>query len=139
MFKQILKYLLLAFIGGGVYMLAEILWYGHTHITMWVLGALCYTIVGYINDEIPWDLEMFWQILIGASVITVLEFFVNVIVNIAFGLGVWSYNELPLNFVGRISLLYSLAWILLAGVGIVLDDYLRYWLFGEEKPHYTFL
>ena len=115
------------------------MWRGYSHITMFALGALCFVALGTINEEIPWELGMLWQMLIGAAVITILEFFTGVIVNITFGLGVWSYSELPLNFMGQISLYYSLAWVFLAGVGIVLDDYLRYWLFGEEKPHYTFL
>lgn len=120
-------------------MLVEILWRGYSHITMFWLGAICFCIVGAINEDIPWELGMFWQMLIGAAVVTVLEFFTGVIVNIAFGLGVWDYSELPFNFMGQISLFYSLAWVLLASAAIVLDDYLRYWLFGEEKPHYTFL
>lgn len=31
---------------------------------------------------------------------------------------------------------FYFAWVGLSVVAIVFDDYLRYWFFGEEKPHY---
>ena len=43
---------------------------------------------------------------------------------------------MPGNFLGQICPQFTLAWLALSLVGIVLDDYLRYWLFREEKPHY---
>ena len=33
----------------------------------------------------------------------------------------------------------ALAWVPLSVVAIVLDDWVRYWLFAEERPHYTLL
>ena len=54
-------------------------------------------------------------------------------------LEVWDYSNLPFNFMGQICLPFSFAWTLLSGVAIVVDDYLRYLLFGEEKPHYKIL
>ena len=43
---------------------------------------------------------------------------------------------MPFNLLGQICLPFAVAWLALAAVAIVLDDYLRYWLFGEEKPRY---
>jgi uncharacterized membrane protein len=81
----------------------------------------------------------FWkQCLIGAAVITGLEFLTGLIVNKMCGWAVWDYSGLPLNIMGQICLPYSLLWFVLSGVAIIIDDYLRYWLFGEEKPHYNF-
>lgn len=137
--NQTLKLAILALIGGTAYVLIELAWRGHSHISMFALGALCFVLLGGINEFIPWELGMVWQMLIGAAVVTALEFVVGVIVNIWLGLGVWDYSNLPLNFMGQICLPFSLAWVALAGVAIVVDDYLRYWLFGEEKPHYTLI
>lgn len=137
--KQILKPIILALIGGTIYVLIELAWRGYSHISMFVLGALCFVLLGGINEFFSWELGMIWQMLIGASIVTVLEFIVGVIVNIWLGLEVWDYSNLPLNFMGQICLPFSLAWVLLSGIAIVVDDYLRYWLFGEEKPHYKIL
>lgn len=137
--NQTLKLAILALIGGTAYVLIELVWRGHSHISMFALGALCFVLLGGINEFIPWDLGLVWQMLIGAAVVTALEFIVGVIVNIWLGLGVWDYSNLPLNFMGQICLLFSLAWVALSGIAIVVDDYLRYWLFGEERPHYTLI
>ena len=31
---------------------------------------------------------------------------------------------------------FFMVWVFVAVVGIILDDYLRYWLFKEKKPKY---
>ena len=62
--------------------------------------------------------------------------FAGVIVNIWLKLGVWDYSGLPLNILGQVCLPFYFAWVGLSVVAIVFDDYLRYWFFGEEKPHY---
>lgn len=53
------------------------------------------------------------------------------------GLGVWDYSGMPLNYKGQICLPFSILWIFVSIAAVVLDDWLRYWLFGEERPHYT--
>lgn len=134
--KQMLKLVILSLIGGVIYVLIELAWRGYSHISMFLLGALCFVLLGGINELFSWELGVAWQALIGACVITALELIVGIIVNIWLELGVWDYSNLPLNFIGQICLPFSLAWIVLSGVAIVMDDYLRYWLFDEDKPHY---
>ena len=53
------------------------------------------------------------------------------------GLGVWDYSGMLLNYKGQICLPFSILWIFVSVAAVVLDDWLRYWLFGEERPHYT--
>lgn len=134
-----LKAVVLAVIGGLIYILVELLWRGHTHISMFVLGGACFVTIGLINELLPWNMGILWQSVIGAVIVTLLEFITGIIVNIWLGLGVWDYSGLPLNIMGQICLPFTLAWGVLSCVAIVLDDYIRYWFFGEEKPHYTFL
>lgn len=74
---------------------------------------------------------------IGAIIITALEFIVGVIVNLILKWNIWDYSMLPFNILGQISLPFSLIWFLLSGIIIIVDDYLRYKLFKEEKPKYT--
>ena len=76
------------------------------------------------------------QGVIGAAVVTVLEFFSGVILNLWLGLGIWDYSGQPLNLLGQICALYSILWIPLAAVAVILDDWLRYFMFGEERPTY---
>lgn len=134
--KQPLKLFILALIGGSLYVLIELAWRGHSHISMFILGAICFVLLGEINEYISWELGLFWQMLIGAGIITVFELTVGLIVNKWLKLEVWDYSNLQFNFMGQICLQFSLAWILISGVAIILDDYLRYWMFGEETPHY---
>lgn len=137
--KQILKLCILALIGGITYVLIELAWRGYSYISMFILGALCFVLLGGINEFLPWELGFVWQMLIGAGIVTILELIVGIVVNVWLGLEVWDYSNLPFNFMGQICLPFSFAWTLLSGVAIVVDDYLRYWLFGEEKPHYKIL
>jgi uncharacterized membrane protein len=136
--NKILKFISLFLIGGSIYFLMETIWRGYSHWSMFILGGICFVIVGGLNEYYGWDMPFWKQCLIGAAVITGLEFLTGLIVNKMCGWTVWDYSGLPLNIMGQICLPYSLLWFVLSGVAIVIDDYLRYWLFGEEKPHYNF-
>ena len=134
--KVCLKLLVLAVIGGAIYVGIEMLWRGHSHPSMFILGGLCFVSIGLINELFPWELGIVWQALIGGTMVTCLEFITGVIVNIWLKMGVWDYSGLPLNILGQVCLPFYCAWVGLSVVAIVFDDYLRYWFFGEEKPHY---
>ena len=136
---SILKFLILFIFGGAIYFLIEILWRGYSHWTMFLLGGLCFVIVGAINNFIPWKMKFEKQMAIGAIIITILEFIVGVVVNLILKWNIWDYSMLPFNILGQICLPFSLIWFLLSGVIIIVDDYLRYKLFKEDKPKYSFL
>lgn len=135
--KAVLKHAVLALIGGCIYYAIEIAWRGHSHWTMAVLGGICFVLVGGINEFFPWTMPLALQGVIGAAIITALEFVFGVVLNVWLGLGIWDYSAMPLNVMGQICLPFTLLWVLLSAVAVVLDDWLRYWLFGEERPHYT--
>ena len=88
------------------------------------------------NELMPWDMPLWQQMLIGTAIITGLEFVTGCIVNLWLGWNVWDYSNVPLNVFGQICLPYILLWAPISLAGIILDDYLRYWLFKEERPHY---
>lgn len=135
--KAVLKHATLALIGGCIYYAIEIAWRGHSHWTMAVLGGICFVLVGGINEYFPWSMPLALQGVIGAAIITALEFVSGVALNVWLGLGIWDYSTMPLNVMGQICLPFTLLWVPLSVVAVVLDDWLRYWLFGEERPHYT--
>lgn len=140
--------IILFYIGGALYTLMEVLWRGHTHWTMYVLGGMCFVIIGLLNEhKFSWKGSLFVQSLIGAAVITGLEFITGCIVNRWLGWDVWDYSNLPFNLLGQICLYFSLLWLPLSTVCIVSDDWIRYGLYlllhrffqkmqKREKPHY---
>ena len=103
---------------------------------MYLLGGFCFVIVGLINERVSWDMLFQYQCLLGAGIITVLEFITGIIVNIILGFHVWDYSDLPLNILGQICIPFSIIWFFILGIGIVMDDYIRYIFFKEEKPYY---
>ena len=133
------KLLLLFLMGGAAYFGLETLWRGFSPPSMFVLGGVCFVLVGFINEFLPWYMELELQALLGAAIITAAEFATGLTVNVWLGLNVWDYSALPLNFMGQISLQYFLLWIPLSAVAIILDDYIRYRLFGEKRPRYCLL
>lgn len=136
MVKQLSKHFILFLIGGAVYVGIELLWRGYSHWTMFILGGLCFICCGLLNEVIPWEMVLSKQMLIGAIIVTLLEFLTGMIVNVKLGWNVWDYSNLPLNIYGQICPVFFIAWYYVSGLAIILDDYLRYWLFHEEKPHY---
>ena len=136
---MIKKYLLLGGIGGAVYVLLEMLWRGYSHWTMFLLGAVCFILIGLVNEVFEWDTPLILQMFCGCAIITALEFITGCIVNLWLGWDVWDYSRYKFNVLGQISLRSSVGWYFLSLVGIVLDDYIRYWFFGEEKPRYKII
>lgn len=144
---------LLFFIGGRLYTWIEILWRGYTHFSMFILGGGGFVMLGLLNEyKIPWHWCLLRQSVVGACIITGLEFLTGCIVNLWFGWGVWDYSDLPFNLYGQICLYYFLLWIPLSMAGIVLDDWIRYIIYinvkkwspwtqikPRERPHYRFV
>jgi len=134
--KAILKAIILMAVGGMLYALFEIGFRGYTHWTMIIVGGICFYLIGLINEVIPWEMEIWKQCVIGSLVVTAVEFVSGCIINLWLGWGVWDYSDMPFNILGQVCLPVSALWVLLSALAIILDDYLRYWLYHEEKPHY---
>ena len=137
--SKIKKYEFLFFVGATIYVVIEKLYRGYSHWTMFLLGGICFIALGLINEVLPWDMPLLLQMFIGGMIITVLEFITGCIVNLGLGWNVWDHSELPFNLWGQISLFSSIVWVGLSLVGIVLDDFIRWKFFDEEKPHYRWI
>lgn len=139
--KRILKPVVLFCVGGGTYILIEIIYRylmgkPHTHWSMFILGGLAFLIIGRINEHVSWEVPFWLQVIIGTCAVLILEFLFGCVLNLWLGLAIWDYSNLPFNILGQVCLPFALIWSMLVSIAIVLDDYLRYWLFGEEKPVY---
>lgn len=137
MLKHINKSLTLFLIGGGAYVLMELLFRGHTHWTMAILGGVCFLLIGGINNWIPWEMPLPLQCILGAGIVTLAELLAGLVLNVWLGLGIWDYSNMPHNFLGQICPQFSAAWVGLSLLAILLDDWIRYWLWGEERPRYA--
>ena len=140
--KKLIKHLLLFVGGGAIYITIEVLWRklmgSHpTHWSMFILGGLCFVLVGWINEFLSWNTSIWKQCAIGTAIILTLEFIFGCVLNLWLGLDVWDYSNSPFNILGQVCLPFAVAWYFLTALAIILDDWLRYWLFDEEKPHYN--
>lgn len=133
----LLKYLFLFWFGGSTYVTIEVLWRGYSHWTMLLLAGFLFIIVGLLNEIWEWETSILLQILISTCLATFLEFIVGYIINIKLGWNVWDYSNIPFNFMGQICLPYTLLWIIISFIAIILDDVIRWKFFNEEKPRYT--
>lgn len=134
--KSILKYFILGWFGGSTYCSLEVIFRGRSHWSMVVLAFILFLLIGSLNNLFPWEMSLAKQGIIGACMVTVLEFITGCIVNIWLGWNVWDYSNMPLNILGQVCLPFSLLWMLLSIVCIIVDDYLRYLMFNEQIPHY---
>ena len=93
-------------IGGGMYILLELLWRGRSHISMFLLGGTCFLILGQLA-RLPLPRPVL--AIAGAALVTLLELLTGLLVNRSYH--IWDYRTVPLNFRGQICLPFSLLWI----------------------------
>ncbi len=135
MSKKVFKYITLFLFGGALYYCLEVIFRGYSFMAMAVCGGLCFLICGTINESNR-CMPLVLQMLLSALGITAIEFLSGLILNVEFGLHMWDYSNMPGNILGQICPQFTAVWFFLSAVGIFLDDYLRWLLFDEEKPHY---
>lgn len=115
---------------GFLYICIELLYRGRTHISMFFVGGLCGVLIGLINDNTP-DMPLFYQCILGTTIVTLIEFISGCYLNIYLGLGVWDYSHVPFNLLGQVCLPFSIIWMFLSIPVIYLDDYLKNKLLNE--------
>lgn len=134
--KTIVKYLFLLLTGGFTYVMIELLYRGYSHWTMFFVGGICFILIGLINEVLSYETPLWIQSLISGLIVTIVEFFSGCIINLWFKLDVWNYSDLPFNILGQVCLPFTIIWCLIGLIGVLLDDWLRWKLFHEEKPYY---
>lgn len=134
--SSIMKYLFLFWFGGSFYVTLEVLFRERSHVSMFLLAGIVFIFLGMMNKVSGWEFPLVYQILIGTTFATVAEFITGCIVNLWLGLNVWDYSNLPFNICGQVSLYFTLLWIPITLLAIVLDDVIRWKFFNEENPRY---
>ena len=104
---KFLRGCILFYIGGSAYMILEFLWRGRSHGSMFLLGGLCFLLVGGMSksSKIPVAVRP----LMGAGIITGLELVTGLLVNRDHS--VWDYRDQLLHFKGQICPAFSLLWV----------------------------
>lgn len=118
MSDNITKGLVMLLTGGIIYFYFEILVRGYSHISMFLLGGLCFYIVGMVGNLVLMkDMKMIIKLLVimafASVLITTLELATGMLVNEYMNLKVWDYSEMKYNYKGQICALYSAIWSLL--------------------------
>lgn len=129
--------LVLFCIGGLTYIAIELLWRGYSHWTMFLVGGLCFVLIGAINEIYTFEMPLVRQMAISAVMVTIVELLAGLLINCDYS--IWDYRNMPFNILGQICLAYTVLWLFLSLPAIIIDDYIRYWLFDEEKPHYRLI
>ena len=106
----------LFYLGGTTYMILEFLWRGHSHGSMFILGGLCFLLVGALNRWLKIPLAL--QLILSAILITALELITGLAVNRDYA--VWDYRGMPYHYLGQVCLNYSLLWIPVSMAAILL-------------------
>ena len=117
--KNIEKYIFIFLFGGLGYGLLEIAFRGFTHWSMIITGGSALLILYLINLALP-NTPTILKALIGAFMITIIEFSVGIIVNKVFSFGVWDYTGTPGNILGIITPSFSLIWFMISLIMISL-------------------
>ena len=116
---KFLRGTILFYIGGTAYMILEFLWRGRSHGSMFLLGGLCFLLVGGGGarfQKIPLPVRP----LLGAGVITALELITGYLVNRDHR--VWDYRDQLFQLDGHICLAFSLLWVPVSLMAMQLYD-----------------
>ena len=106
-------------LGGGVYVALEMLYRGRSHYSMFLAGGASLLLIGQLNRVTP-RLPFFFRAAVGAGIITMVELAAGLLFNRDYG--VWDYRGQWGNWLGQICPLFSLIWIALAAVVLLIYD-----------------
>jgi len=139
--REAIKAIVLFTIGGIIYCFIERVWRGFfPHFSMFIVGGVCFLCIGQLNHSyLEWEMPLTSQMFLSGGIITVIELAAGLLLNVKLNLEIWDYSDIPYNFMGQICLSYFALWQFLSIVGILLDDYIRYWFFKEDKPRYRLI
>ena len=99
--------------GGGCYLLLELLWRKRTHWSMGLIGGIAFLLLFLVFTRIGPE-RLLLKGVVGAVMITAVEFLGGAVVNMRLKWNVWDYSNLPANLYGQVCLLYSGLWFLLS-------------------------
>ena len=106
-------------LGGSAYVGLELLYRGRSHISMFLAGGACLLLIGKLNHVEP-KLPLPLRAAAGAGIITMVELAAGLLFNRAYT--VWDYRNQWGNWLGQICPLFSLVWIGIAALVLLIYD-----------------
>lgn len=100
-------------------MAVELMFRGYSHYSMFVLGGGCFLLIGQLGRLRP-CLSLALRTLLGAAICTFGELLFGMLFNQ--GYTIWDYRDQPGNFAGQICPLFTLLWVPLSLLAIVIFD-----------------
>ncbi|MBP3381369.1 MAG: hypothetical protein J6L00_01880 [Clostridia bacterium] len=104
---------LLFLLGGTAYVLIEFCWRRRSHPSMFVVGGICFGIIGKIYVALA-DKALWVRSSIAALAVTAVEFISGCFLNLHLNCNVWDYKNKRCNLLGQVCLLYTMLWGLLS-------------------------
>lgn len=123
--SEFVQALVIFLTGGFIYGIIEIIYRGHTHPSMFVLGGICLLWVGGFGHFFRRSFPLWVQVILGGTFITLAEFLCGLIYNVQLGLRVWDYSKLPFNIMGQVCPLFFFAWVALSLPAIIVERVIR--------------
>lgn len=110
------------FLGGALYVIIERLYRKRSHSSMFLAGGAAFLLLHALFTR--YTLPFLIKLILGAVLITAVEFIVGYIVNIKMKRGVWDYSSARFNLYGQICLKFSLLWAVLTLPVMILSQML---------------
>ena len=109
--------------GGLAYGALEIFWRGYTHISMVLLGGICFLLLNRLSKS---NRNLALLCLAGGVSITIMELIAGCILNVWLQLDIWDYSGQMMHLWGQICPKYFFAWSGLCLAVIPLCRYLNH-------------
>ena len=93
-----------------------------THFSMGLLAGISFVFLYFLDDS---PLGFGVKMLAGGVLITVLEFFLGIYLNLYLQLGIWDYRDQPFDLLGQICPVFSLIWVAFSGAVIGFNRFLK--------------
>ena len=83
---------------------------------MMIAGGLCLALFSVVASKLK-KRGMLTKALVCAALVTAVEFIFGIVFNLWLKMNIWDYSDLPLNLMGQICPIFSLAW---AGIALAM-------------------
>lgn len=136
--KRLAQIFFIGCFSGEVYTTLEVIFRGRTHITMYILAFIVGIFIFLVNNTLfEFDTDFLIQIFSCAGFATLMELIFGLTFNQDHS--IWDYSNMFLNYKGQICLLFTIIWIIICGLSLILLDWIDWRIFKTtEKPYYRF-
>lgn len=128
--RKAIEYTVIFCFGSIMYGLIEIIIRSYTHWTMLLTGGSVFCVLYFLNLSLK-TRSFVLRGLIGAAIITAVEFGVGVVANLIFDLDVWDYSSRRGNILGQICPWFSFCWFLLSVASVYVSIFF-YWQLNKS-------